>query len=516
MARVSTQEQGGDHQSIPAQMAAMRARCEREGWEIVREDIAEGESGATADLKKRPVLKAIVEAAERREFDVLLCHESSRLARNVRLQSEVLDRLESAGVRFINLQLDIDYRTADGRFVGDMTGVINAQYSRKLSEHIRKAHRELAQRGLVAGTIPFGYVRPSAPDGQRSAAVVPVIVPDEAEAIRWAYEHYQCTGGYLDIVREWNRRGLQPRSRRGHTQWVISSVQRILENPWYAGWIERFDPRDSKLPRSQRRVERIEAAHEAIVDRDLWMAVQERRRKGHRAARTGELLSGIVRCVACRVALYTEWSAAGLYYREPRSNKTALAMHACQPRPKGFPGAVAHEQIEQVIASMGYDPAWIAEAERQARRGVKQETQSAGQRAELEDRRRRLMDLYQLGDIGPDEYRQKRAAIQAEIAAIPAPVEAITFAGRKFTSLAEVWAVADTSQRRRVLQEILESVEVDAVDREVFVRPRAEYAELFEARRQFITTTNGGFGTPGRSRALQGHHGVYGRRELVA
>lgn len=64
MARVSDASQGGDHQSIPAQLAAMRARCTREGWTVVREDVAEGESAYTADLRKRPVLRSVVEAAE--------------------------------------------------------------------------------------------------------------------------------------------------------------------------------------------------------------------------------------------------------------------------------------------------------------------------------------------------------------------------------------------------------------------------------------------------------------------
>lgn len=79
----------------------MLDRAGREGWEVVRTFEAPGESASTRDLNKRPVLRELVEAARRREFDLVLFHESSRLARDEELSQWLINELEAYGVRLV-------------------------------------------------------------------------------------------------------------------------------------------------------------------------------------------------------------------------------------------------------------------------------------------------------------------------------------------------------------------------------------------------------------------------------
>lgn len=73
LARVSTERQAGEERhSLPAQLRSMLDRAGREGWEVVRTFEAPGESASTRDLNKRPVLRELVEAARRREFDLVV------------------------------------------------------------------------------------------------------------------------------------------------------------------------------------------------------------------------------------------------------------------------------------------------------------------------------------------------------------------------------------------------------------------------------------------------------------
>src|SRR5262245_17703598 len=103
-----------------------------------------------------------------------------------------------------------------------------------MSEHIRKGYSERFSMGLPTGDIPFGY-RPG--ESTRSA---PVAVPAEADAIKTAFHDYAQGKGFLAIATEWNRRGLKPRSKRGLDKFTVSSVQSVLENRFYCGFISHL------------------------------------------------------------------------------------------------------------------------------------------------------------------------------------------------------------------------------------------------------------------------------------
>ena len=81
-------------------------------------------------------------------------------------------------------------------------------------------------------------------------------VPEEAEAIAEAVRDYAAGAGFQEIARRWNAQGLRPHSKQGLTLFTISSVQSVIENDFYAGFV-RY------------KGDRKRGAHEAIITEEF-------------------------------------------------------------------------------------------------------------------------------------------------------------------------------------------------------------------------------------------------------
>jgi hypothetical protein len=103
------------------------------------------------------------------------------------------------------------------------------------------------------------------------------------------------------------------------------------------------------------------------------------------------------------------------------------------------------------------------------------------QRDALEERLRRIRDLYELGDLSRPEYLGRRDAIQAELADLaPPPLPDLSAAERVLSDLSLFWRHEDDAEaKRQLLQLIFEAVWLDA-GRVVAVRPRDAFAPFFQ------------------------------------
>lgn len=92
--RVSTDDKGQDPDN---QLAELRRFAATQGWEVTGEFV-DFESGAKSD---RPQFQAMLKAASRREFDVLLFWSLDRLSREGALKTlQILDQLSRWGVAY--------------------------------------------------------------------------------------------------------------------------------------------------------------------------------------------------------------------------------------------------------------------------------------------------------------------------------------------------------------------------------------------------------------------------------
>ena len=92
-ARVSTRDKGQD---VRNQLAQLREFCAKQDWAIVHEYVDQV-SAKTTD--KRPQFQAMMDAASRREFDLVLFWSLDRFSREGVLATlQLLQRLTSYGV----------------------------------------------------------------------------------------------------------------------------------------------------------------------------------------------------------------------------------------------------------------------------------------------------------------------------------------------------------------------------------------------------------------------------------
>ena len=478
--RVSDARQAGeDRFSVDAQRRVLRERCRREGWTPVAEYVGDGESAFTNKLTKRQTISDMLEDARAGRFQVLLVHDLSRFARDEELGHAVFNLLDAYGVRLVNASNDVDYGTPEGRMMLSIDLGLGSYWSRKMGFHIRKSKREKFELGLHIGDVPFGYRKGTT----NKDPLQPI--PDETTAIREAFRDRASGAGYSEIARRWNAQGLTPRSKQGNTLFTASAVQSVLENDFYAGFIRHKD-------------ERRPGTHEAIITEEEFLAAQARVRRQPSRAIEPWLLSGMAICAICGGPI---WQHRGgtkhgyAYYREASQRRE---------RPCPISGALwareaAETKIHELVKSMAFDTAWLAEVDREARRIPRQDD---GTRDKLIARKKRAMKLYLADDMDESEWSEVKRSIDEQLARLPVMLpQTLSTSAERLTSIGQIWDGMTLPERREAMRIIFEGVALNTREKAVCLRPAAEFHGLFVHRRESC-----GLGTPGRTRTCA--HGL--------
>ena len=152
--RVQTPSSGGslrprfaqDQQTIPMQTRALREYATRRGWMIALQ-VKEIGSGASQRERREQLL----EAARRREIDVVLVWRLDRWGRSVTDLLATLQELEHLGVGFVSLTEALDLTTPAGRAMAGLLAVF-AEFEREiLRERVRAGLAHARQTGQRLG-----------------------------------------------------------------------------------------------------------------------------------------------------------------------------------------------------------------------------------------------------------------------------------------------------------------------------------------------------------------------------
>src|SRR4051812_36979305 len=127
-ARVST----NDQQTLPMQSHALRQYAARRGWTVAMQVREVGSGAAQREARER-----LLEAARRREIDVVLVWRLDRWGRSVTDLLATLQELEHLGVGFVSLTEAMDLTTPAGRAMAGLLSVF-AEFEREiLRERVR-------------------------------------------------------------------------------------------------------------------------------------------------------------------------------------------------------------------------------------------------------------------------------------------------------------------------------------------------------------------------------------------
>jgi putative DNA-invertase from lambdoid prophage Rac len=141
-ARVSTYDQ----QTLPMQNRAMREYATRRSWTIMMQ-VCEVGSGAA----QRQAREKLLQAARRREIDVVLVWRLDRWGRSVTDLLTTLQELDHLNVGFVSLTEALDLTTPAGRAMAGLLAVF-AEFEREiLRERVRAGLAHAQQNGKKLG-----------------------------------------------------------------------------------------------------------------------------------------------------------------------------------------------------------------------------------------------------------------------------------------------------------------------------------------------------------------------------
>ena len=255
-----------------------------EGWRPVRERYDDG--GFSGGSLERPALQRLLADIARRAIDVVVVYKVDRLTRSLADFAKLVELFDQHGVSFVSVTQSFNTTSSMGRLTLNVL-LSFAQFEREVTgERIRDKIAASKRKGIwVGGPVPFGY-----------ALQDRKLIIDESEAatVRMIYQRYLVLGSLPALQRELRAAGIVTRQRvlsgggvRGGGPLTNGPLQHLLRNRVYRGELNH-------------RGESYPAEHAAIIDADLFAAVQARldanRQVGQRGRlRSGALLIGLLR-----------------------------------------------------------------------------------------------------------------------------------------------------------------------------------------------------------------------------
>ena len=310
--------------SIPDQIALCRNLVEREFGIPGGEAIVFSDAKLTGKIMKRPGLGALLKAAARKEFGVVVTEGLDRISRSLRDTAEIWERLAYHGVTIYSA-----HEGAVSQMHVGFMGTMNAIFLSHLKDKIKRGQRARAEEGRAPSNRAYGYrVVRGVVDGKgRNVNGLREIDPEQAAVVRRIFEEFAAGRAPAAIVKGLNAdRILSP----GGSRWWPPAIKGnkesrpgILNNELYRGVLvyNRITRVTDPLTKARRHEANPEAEWTRasvpdlrIVDEDLWTRTRKMLalHSAHPAAfssrptkRPGPSrsqvrpLTGLVRCSGC-------------------------------------------------------------------------------------------------------------------------------------------------------------------------------------------------------------------------
>lgn len=298
-ARVSMESERMRH-SLSSQVSYYSSLIQKNpAWEYAGVYADYGISGT--GIKKREEFNRMLDECEAGNIDIILTKSIQRFARNTVDLLNTVRRLKDLGVEVRFEKENINSMSGDGELMLTILASFAQEESRSISENVKWGTIKRFKQGIPNGKFSiFGY---------EWVNDKLVIVPNEAEIIRWMYAEYMKGASRIEIGRALMDRGIYTRQGK---PWVDSNVKVILTNITYTGNM-LFQKEYCEDPITKHRRKNygelpqyfVEGTHEAIIPMDEWQAVQKefkRRRDlgpfGNKSLNTS-CFTGKIKCPHC-------------------------------------------------------------------------------------------------------------------------------------------------------------------------------------------------------------------------
>ena len=351
--------EGDDSASIQNQKAMLIKFASEQGW-IIHEIYSDDDFAGTD--RSRPEFNRLLQDANERKFEIILCKSQSRFTRELELVETYIHGLfPRLGIRFVSLVDSADTQNKGNKKARQINGLVNEWFLEELSDNIKSVLTSRRQQGYHIGSFaPYGYKKDPKQKGH-------LIVDEEAaDIVREIYRLFLSGSGKQGIARILNERGipnpteykrLHGMVRNRHTQasplWSYFTITNILTNEVYIGNMIQGKSgvisykTQEKVTYSQDQWIIVKGTHEPIISLDTWDRtrdlIQKKAKPVHKEPEG--MFARKVRCFYCGTRLH---SIKNGEKRGFKCERHTLSHDAC------IGASISLRKLERIVAAELY------------------------------------------------------------------------------------------------------------------------------------------------------------------
>lgn len=319
-----------ESKSIQNQKQILYNYAVEKGWKIV--EIYSDEDYTGSD-RNRPAFQKLIDDAQKKKFNIILCKSQSRFTREIELVEKYINgKFLEWGIRFISLSDKIDSAEIGSRKIRQLSGLINEWYLEDLSENIKTVLQNHQKQGRHIGSFAaYGYKKDPNLQGHL------IIDEEAAEIVRTIYDLFNSGKGKTEIAKYLNDKKIPNPAKykelngskycckyheKNSGLWKYNTVSQILKNPIYSGAMvqhryEKVSYKSKKIravPRNQWII--VQNCHNAIINLEKWNEIQDKLNKNSAKnfGNTKGIFAGKLRCMFCGATMRRCKSNGEKYY----------------------------------------------------------------------------------------------------------------------------------------------------------------------------------------------------------
>jgi DNA invertase Pin-like site-specific DNA recombinase len=304
-----------DSRSIENQKAMLLRHALKQGWDV--HDIYNDDDYKGAD-RKRPEFNRILEDAQKKKIDIILCKSQSRFTREMEFVEKYLHGLFPIwGIRFVSIVDNADTDNKGNKKARQINGLTNEWYLEDMSDNIKSALTIRRVQGFHIGAFAlYGYMKDPGLKGH-------LVIDEEAAAVvRKVFNLYAEGYGRTAIARILNAEGIPNpteykrlkgiRKKTSQNQnaklWKYYAISDMLTNEIYIGHMVQGKYGSISYKTGQNKPKpkdewiKVENTHEPIIEAELWERVQNKVAQNYKPfsvdGKVG-LFAKKVRCMDC-------------------------------------------------------------------------------------------------------------------------------------------------------------------------------------------------------------------------
>jgi DNA invertase Pin-like site-specific DNA recombinase len=290
---------------------------------------------------RRPLLEDAIARIERGESDGMIVWKADRFGRDLIDGLIQIRRIRDVSGVFVSVFDNLDTSTSTGRMVLRIMLSIAENRLEEISEQWRTAKARAVARGIhPTGIAPFGYrhSRKKA-NGGNAGPLVPD--PDTAPLVRELFQRRAAGAGPSELSDWLYAQGAK--TAYGRSRFSHRAIKDILRNDVYIG----VESAGADI--------RNDEAHEALIDRETFHAVQWRGVQFRPRSAAPSPIRPLLRCAGCRYAMRAERRAqlgGDVWYFTCRSRTGKTAWECDYPAAVKDDGNLERWIVDRFLAAI--------------------------------------------------------------------------------------------------------------------------------------------------------------------